>query len=297
MRILLTGATGFTGGHILDLLLERGHEVRCLARPTSDVERLRRRSVPWVIGDLTDAASVVPALEGVEAVVNVASFTHGRGKGLATACLNAGVTRAIVFSSTSIFTGVKPRSENHKVRAEEHLKASGLNCTFIRPTMIYGTHEDRNMCRLVAYLERWSAIPILGSGEHLLQPVHVDDLATAVVLALENQVSAGKEYNVPGADALSYNDVVDTTARLLGRRALKIHVPLRLAVAALRLYGRLARNPSLHAEQARRLNEDKDFSFDEIAGDLGYAPRTFAKGMASEIEEIRGWRRDRGTPA
>jgi len=110
-------------------------------------------------------------------------------------------------------------------------------------------------------------------------------------------VSAGKEYNVPGADALTYNGVVDTTARLLGRRVLKVHVPLRLAVAALRLYGRLARNPRLHAEQARRLNEDKDFSYEEIKADLGYAPRTFAEGMASEIEEIRAWRRGSGAPA
>lgn len=296
MRVLLTGATGFTGVHLLDLLLARGQEVTCLARPTSDVEKLRRRGVRWVTGDLTEASSVVPALEGVDAVINVASFTHGRGAGLAAACREASVMRAIIFSSTSIFTGVKPRSENRKIQAEDLLKASGLQCTIIRPTMIYGTHEDRNMCRLVSYLERWSVIPILGSGERFLQPVHVDDLATAVLLALESPVSAGREYNVPGANALTYNEVVDTTARLLGRRVLKVHVPLRLAVASLRAYGKLVRTPRLQAEQARRLNEDKNFSYEEIEKDLGYAPRTFEEGMASEIEDIRAWRSGREAP-
>jgi nucleoside-diphosphate-sugar epimerase len=290
MRVLLTGATGFTGGHVLDLLLAGGHDVMCFARPTSDTARLERRGVAWMVGDLADASSVVPALEGVDAVINVASFTYGRGAGLASACQEAGVERAIIFSSTSIFTGVKPRTENPKVQAEQLIKASGLRCTILRPTMIYGTHEDRNMCRLVSYLDRHVVIPILGSGEHLLQPVHVDDLARAVLLALENPASAGREYNVPGADALTYNQVVDTTARLLGRKVAKLHVPLRLAVAALKVYGRLVDKPALHAEQARRLNEDKDFSYGEIRENLGYAPRTFEEGMASEIEEIRAWR-------
>ncbi len=286
MAVLLTGATGFTGGKLLDLLLESGHDITCFVRPTSDIGKVKNRHVPYVSGDLDDFDSILHALRGKEALINVAPMT-GRADIIVEACREAGVRRAIFFSSTSIFTRLEPASKKRKLSAERAVVESGLDYTIIRPTMIYGSHEDRNMCRLVRYLMKHRVIPVVGTGRYLQQPVYYEDLARAVALALDSPVGIGKAYNVAGADALTYNEVIDTTARLLGRTVLKVHVPLSLARLALRAYERTSPRPRLREEQVLRLNEDKAFSIDEAQADLGYAPRTFEEGMRLEIEEIK----------
>src|SRR5436190_23037501 len=107
MKILLTGATGFTGSHLLAQLLARGIAPRCLVRATSDVVSLR--GVEIVQGDLGDADSLARALDGVDVLLNTASIGFGHGPALAAAARKAGVTRALFISTTAIFTALNSK--------------------------------------------------------------------------------------------------------------------------------------------------------------------------------------------
>jgi len=157
----------------------------------------------------------------------------------------------------------------------------------LRPTMIYGSPRDRNMWRLISYLKRYQFIPIPGSGESLQQPVFVDDLAEATAAALATQASIGKALNLAGAEPLSYNEVIDTVAGLLGRRVLKLHVPLQVALLGLRAYNALRRRAALRPEQLLRLSEDKAFSIHEARACIGYQPLTFSEGISRELQAVR----------
>jgi len=285
--LLLTGATGFTGGYVVELLLDEGYEVTALVRESSDTAKLDRLGVRKVVGDLRDDASVSQALDGADTLVNVASMAGERAARLVRACRERGVSRAVFFSSTSIFTALDSPVKPRKIAAEKTIRQSGLDFTVLRPTMIYGTHADRNMCRLVAYLARHRVIPVIGDGKSLQQPVHVEDLARAVVLALRVPASIGRFYDLPGAEALTYNEVIDTTARILGRRVTKLHLPLGLCAAALATARRVTGRSFLSREQALRLNEDKAFSIEKARSELGYRARTFEEGMRSEVDEMR----------
>ncbi|MFM7313899.1 MAG: NAD-dependent epimerase/dehydratase family protein, partial [Cyanobium sp.] len=190
-------------------------------------------------------------------------------------------------STTAIFTQLNARSRAIRQAAEAAITASGLQATILRPTMIYGTPGDRNMIRLVRWLDRWPLLPVVGPGRALQQPVHVRDVAWAVVQALDTPASIGRQLNLSGAAPLTYNEVVRLTALALGRRVQRLHLPVGPVRAALRLAERLAVRLPIKAEQILRLNEDKVFSHAEAADVLGFAPIDFAAGIQREVALFR----------
>lgn len=284
--ILLTGATGFLGEFVLEELVQRGHEVTCFVRETSNLDKIKRLGVKFVYGELDDYHSICEALEGKDTLINIASLGFGHAPTIIKACDNMGVKRSLFVSTTGIFTKLNPDSKGIRLAAEKLIKESDLDYTIIRPTMIYGTPKDRNMWRLVNYLRRLPILPILGSGEYLQQPVYVKDLASAIVNAYERNISIKKAYNVSGAEPLSYNQVVDITGKALGKRIIKIHIPMKLSYNLLKVYEKISKKPKLKAEQVLRLNEDKDFSYEVANKDLGYTPLSFEQGIKLEIKYL-----------
>ncbi|WP_223592351.1 NAD-dependent epimerase/dehydratase family protein [Neobacillus bataviensis] len=282
--ILLTGATGFLGEFVLEELVKRGHEVTCLVRKTSNLDKIKRFNVKYIYGELDDYKSICVALKDKEALINIASLGFGHAPNIVNACMEMNVNRAVFVSTTGIFTKLNPASKGIRLEAERLIKESNLDFSIIRPTMIYGTPGDRNMWRLVKYLKRLPVLPILGSGTYLQQPVYVKDLAIAIVSAYENNISVGKAYNISGAEPLTYNEVIDITGRALGKKVIKIHIPMKLSYNLLKMYEKISKKPKLKAEQVLRLNENKDFSYDEAKRDLGYNPLSFEEGIKLEIE-------------
>lgn len=282
--ILLTGATGFLGEFVLAELVQRGHEVTCFVRKTSNLNKIKQLNINYVYGELDDYKSICEALKEKDALINIASLGFGHAPNIVNACKEMKVKRSIFVSTTGIFTKLNPDSKGVRLAAEKMIKESNLDYTIIRPTMIYGTPNDRNMWRLVKYLKRLPVLPILGSGNYLQQPVFVKDLAIAIVNAYEKNISIKKAYNISGAEPLTYNEVVDITGKALGKKVIKIHIPMKLSYNLLRIYEKITKKPKLKAEQVLRLNENKDFSFDEAKNDLGYKPLKFEDGIKLEIK-------------
>ena len=285
MKALVIGATGFTGSRAIPHLLG-DYDVTCLVRPGSGAARLPA-GVPRVSGSMDDAASLRAAMRGNDVLVCIASIGFGHAPALVAAARDAGIRRALFISTTAIFTTLHARSKSVRVAAEETIGASGIDWTILRPTMIYGAPGDRNMERLIRWLRRWPVIPVAGDGKRLQQPVHVDDVARAVADALRSPRTIGHAYNVSGAEPITFNEAIDTTARLLGRRARKLHVPLRPVAALLRAVERAHVRLPVRAEQIERLNEDKAFAHQEAVRDFGFVTRTFAEGIAGEIAALR----------
>jgi uncharacterized protein YbjT (DUF2867 family) len=286
MKVLVTGATGLTGSFVTPLLLRQGAEVRCFVRASSDTSRLPAGQVELARGDLNDRSSIEGALEGVDALVNIASLGFGHAPDIVSAAVAKGVRRAVFISTTAIFTTLDAPSKRVRLAAEEAIRRSGLSYTILRPTMIYGSSRDRNMCRLIRYLRRWPVIPVFGTGEHLQQPVYVEDLAAAVARSLSCARTEGRAYNLSGPAPLSYNNIIDTICELLDRTVHKVHLPAAPLASALASLERLALRLPVKAEQVRRLNEDKVFDPAEAVKDFGYSPRPFADGIRMELLEM-----------
>ena len=286
MKFLLTGATGFTGSHVLARLRRDGTAVRCYVRSPEKAAVLERQGVEIARGDLSDEMALTAACAGCGALINVASIGFGHGPGIIRVLKQVGINRAVFVSTTAIFTQLNAPSKSVRMAAEGAIRERGLEWTILRPTMIYGTDRDRNICRLIRYVRRFPVLPVFGSGNFQMQPIYVEDLAAGIVAAAQSSCTLSRDYNLSGAEPLSYNDLVQTVARLMGRRLRLMHIPARPAVKTLQLIEKMGLRIPIKAEQVLRLNEDKAFSWEAAAADFDFAPRTFAKGVEAEIRSM-----------
>jgi uncharacterized protein YbjT (DUF2867 family) len=287
VRLLVTGGSGFLGEYVLREAARRGHEITALARSRAAAAKIGSLGAQPVPGDLDDPASLAGAFAAgrCEALLNLASLGFGHASAIVAATERAGLSRAVFVSTTAVTTTLPAASLQVRLAAEQRIRDSALDWTILRPTMIYGGPGDRNLCRLLPLLRRASLLPVPGGG-HLQQPAHVADVAGAVLAAAEGRGTRGRTYDVAGPAPLTFAELLRTAARAVASRTRFVPVPLAPVLAAARGYELVSRNPRIRVEQLRRLAEDKAFAIDAAAGDLGYAPRTFAAGIRAEASAL-----------
>jgi uncharacterized protein YbjT (DUF2867 family) len=285
-KILLTGGTGFTGGYVLRHLLKAGYSVTVFARNRAKAEALRRTHGEFAIaeGSFEDRTRFVAALRGHDTLVNVASLGFGHAEMIVGCAEKAGIQRGVFFSTTALFTTLPAATKVVRQAAEDCVRRAKFPCTILRPTMICGAPGDRNIIRLIQWIDRHRLLPVFGPGTYRLQPVYVDDLAAAVVGVLQSEGTANREYNLSGASVTDYNGLVGLVGKLLGRKVWPIHLPVGLSLLAVRLASLIPGLPKLSAEQVLRLNEHKEFAHAEAVTDFGYAPTPLTTILESEIE-------------
>jgi len=288
MRLLVVGGSGFLGGYVLREAVRQGHQVLALARSPAAAGTVEGHGARPIAGDLDDACRLDGAFSAArcEALVCLASLGHGHGPGIVAAAEEAGIPRAVFVSTTAVTTTLHPPTKQVRLLAEQQIRGSGLDWTILRPTMIYGAAGDRNLSRLLRLLSRTAVLPVPGNGKCLHQPVHVADVAGAVLGALQRPAAIGSLYNVAGPEPLTFSELLYSCARVVGSRTQLVPVPLAPLVALVRGYERLSRNPRIRAEQLLRLAEDKAFEIDDAIRDLGYAPRSFADGIGDEARTL-----------
>ena len=273
------------GGALLDLLLVGGHAIRCLVREGSQrASRLDELRVELVRGDAGDARVLSRALSGMDALLHVAGIEHAPQ--VVEAARRARVGRLVVVGSTSAHSAYEFRS-SPKLRMEELVRGSGLEYTIVRPSMIYGSELDKNMHRLLRFLDRSPVFPVFGSGENLWQPVYHEDCARGLYEALVRPAARGQSYDLPGAEPLTYLELVRTAAGALGRKPRIVRLPLEPVRLALAAAERLPLPLPIRSEQVLRLKEDKAYTYDKAKSELGYAPRSFREGIELEVARLR----------
>jgi uncharacterized protein YbjT (DUF2867 family) len=286
MKIIVTGAAGFTGSHVLARLAGRAHEVTCLVRRLEQIAPLRASGFRAELGDLQDESRLAEVFRGHDLLLNIASLGFGHAAGIVAAAERAGVGRAVFVSTTAIFTGLNAPSKKVRVAAEQCVTNSRLAWTIVRPTMIYGSAQDRNICRLVCLVRRSPVIPVIGTGQRLMQPIYVDDLAHAIVAAGVQPACAGRAYNLSGREPLTFDELIRTVAAALNRHRLILHLPHRPIVGMLGFCERRGLVLPLRAEQVLRLEEDKAFSWAEAGRDFGFSPRPFSEGIRRQLVQM-----------
>jgi len=310
MKLLVTGGSGFLGRFVLDEAARRGHRCVALARSAAAARSVAARGALPLAGDLDDAGSLARVFAAAEcdALVNLASLGFGHAPAIVRGAVAAGLGRAVFVSTTAVTTALPAPTRAVRLAAEREIRGSGLDWTILRPTMIYGAPGDRNLSRLLALLDRAARRPLLGGrlglpvpvpggGGRLQQPVHVADLAGAVLAAVERPAAVGRCYDVAGPEPLTFAELLATAADAAGCRIRLIPLPLAPVVALTRCYERVSARPRLRAEQWQRLAEDKAFPVRAAARDLDYAPRPFAAGLRAEALALGLARSALSTPA
>ncbi len=284
--IAITGALGFVASRLLPRLAARGVHVIAPLRPGRDESPLRLwPDVEVRRGDLAQPASLAHAFDGAEAVVHLAGMSLAPG--MLPALLAGGVRGGVFVSSAGVYTQLVSPGADAKRAGEAALRASSLAYTILRPSMIYGTPRDRNVVRLLRWLQRWPVVPAPLGGVTPQQPVHVDDLVVAILAALARPAAARREYDVGGPEPLPLRVVIRECALALGTRCAILPLPLAPAHAAARAARRLGLPFPVSPEQVLRLAESKAVDISTARKDLGFAPRTFRAGVECEVAMLR----------
>ena len=237
MTVLVTGATGFIGPHVVHALRARDLPVRALVRDRTRASRLTAWGVELAEGDVTDPNSLRAACADVDAVIHQVAIIKGARadfdrvmtqgtRNLVAAAQEAGVRRLVLASAL----GLDERSKNAvpyyaaKWEMERAVRDSTLEYVIFRPSFVFGT--DGGVLPTFARLARFAPVtPIVGPGTQRLQPIWVDDVAEYYVHALDLPEAAGRTFEIGGADAVTWNEFWARLKRVLGTRRPSLHVP------------------------------------------------------------------------
>ena len=297
MRVAVVGATGFVGSYVVDLLLEQGHEVKQLVRPGSEHKARHADSTRIVFGSIDSASSLNELVADCDAVIysvgilresprKEITFENTQFDGVARtvdAAVANGVARFLLLSANGVKNPGTPYQETKK-RAEELLLASNLDATIFRPSVIFGdprgrmefaTQLFRDMVRppipAVNFFKGWRP----GRGDVLMSPLHVKDVARAIVSALDSQQTIGTTYELGGPETLSWSDMIRRIAATTGRKKWLIPMPIGLMKIAATFFDFLPFFP-VTRDQLTMLQEDNTANSEAVETLTGTEPVAFS---------------------
>lgn len=291
-KVFVTGGTGFVGREVMRQLVAAGHVARALVREGSVNKLAVLENVEVHPGDVTDVDSLAGALAGCDAVIHLVGIIRafpGRGitfqklhveatGNMLTAAAEQGVKRFLHMSSN----GTRPDgiTEYHrsKWQAEELVRASTLDWTIFRPSLIFG-REGEFVKILAELLRRTPVVPVLGNGKYRMQPVAVEQVAASFVQALDMPETIGASYELGGGESYSYDEILDLTAKALGKGAVaKIHQPLCMIKPMVRMLEGFKRFP-ITEDQLKMLLEGNVCDPGQWARAFKLTPLSYADGI------------------
>jgi nucleoside-diphosphate-sugar epimerase len=324
VRVLVTGATGFTGGHLARTLVGQGHEVRALVRKDGAVAALRDDGIEPVLGDLRDQDALTRSASGVDIVYNIAAIYRQAGVSTSTyravnalavgrlveAAARGGARRVVHCSTVGVHGDVTnpPANEDAplkpgdvyqttKLEGERLAREAGARCgievTIVRPSGIYGP-GDRRLLRLFRGVARRRWVT-LGSGQIYYHLTYIDDLVEGFRACGNHAAAANHTYILAGAEATTLNALVKVTADVAGVPEPKLHLPVwpfwiagAICEAVFRPFGA---EPPIYRRRVDFFTKSRAFDIARARTELGFAP---AVGLRDGIRRTLEWYRSHG---
>ena len=325
MKVLVTGASGFTGSHLVRLLTEAGHQVRVLVRASSRLDLLEGLSPELVQGDLTDDESIRRAVAGTERIFHLAAVYReaklpdrvyydvnvGGTRRLAEAALSEGGVPLVYCSTCGVHGEVaEPPADEEapynpgdiyqetKVEAEKMLlsmhREQGLHVAILRPVGIYGP-GDRRFVKLFGGIAR-RHFPMIGKGEVFYHLTHVEDVARGFMRAADVSSANGKTFIIAGERYTTVNELIEMISRVAGVPPPRWRLPAAPMVAAAVVCEAVCRplglEPPLYARRLDFFLKHRAFKIDKARKELGWKPEVeLEQGIRQTLEDYRsrGW--------
>ncbi len=323
---LVTGATGFIGGHLTQRLLRDGYQVRCLVRASSNTPLLDSLDVEIAVGDLTSARSLARATEGCRYVFHcgaqvsdwatteeITRINVGGTRNLLEASVGASVQRFIHFSTTDVYgyPGGPRIDESHtatrfrnwyaqtKLAAEAEVRrverAHAIDAVILRPATVYGPRST-DVIGEIARAIRGGNMLLVDGGRAIAGLCYVENVVDAAVLALRHEAAPGHAFNASDGLDVTWKEFTDGLADGLGCSPARWSLPYWVAngigfslehgYRLLRKTTRLSTPPLLSRQAVHVMGRNQDFSNRKARELLGWEPRI---GYAAGLEATLAW--------
>lgn len=294
MKLLITGANGHSGKLFLENLsranIKKYKEIHIIVR-NDDLDNFIKESDLNIIkhkGDLTDLQFLTNVTRNIDTILHIAGIQMSER--LFEVAIENNVNWVIAIHTTGRYSQFKMASEEY-INIEDKLLTlrDKINITILRPTMIYGSSRDRNMYKLIKFIDKNPVFPIFGNGKNLMQPVTATDLAIAYQQVLVNEEDCkNQNYNLSGQYPIKYKDLIKTVASKLNKNIILFPIPIKISYYAVLIGNRFIPKFPLNEEQVLRMQEDKDFTYLKAEKDFDYSPMSFDEGIEKEINEYKG---------
>jgi uncharacterized protein YbjT (DUF2867 family) len=298
MRVAVTGANGFVGRHAVARLLLGGHDVRALIseRPGAETElpAADGRRMDVRRADVRRPESLRGAFDGVEAVIHTVAIPTERKQRFAEVNVagvahvvaearRAGVGRIVHMSAlggdpASPYPYLKSKGEGQAI-----VTGSGIPHVVLRPSLLFGEGDD--FFPRLAFSLMFPLVPVPGDGKSRFQPIHVDDIAQALVAAAERP-EIGGVHEVGGSLAVTYDEMLAETMRGTGKLRPTLHVPVPLMKPPAFLMGLVMPDPPVTIAQLDLLAVDNTPRQNALEPVFGVRPRPF-KGALDYLRSPR----------
>ena len=325
MRVLVTGATGFTGGHLARALAAGGDTVSALVRtPGPAASVLAHAGITLAMGDLRDRAALAAATVGVDVVYHIAAMYRQAGLGAAVyravnatavndvieAAARGGVRRVVHCSTVGVHGDVEHAPANEdaplkpgdvyqttKLEGEQLARDAGarlgIEVTIARPTGIYGP-GDRRLLRLFRGVARRRWIT-LGDGEIYYHLTFIDDLVEGLRLCGTHAAAANRTFILAGAEVTTLNALVALVADMAGVPPPTRHLPVwpfwTAGAVCEAICGPLGIEPPIFRRRVDFFTKSRAFDIARARTELGFAPRV---GLREGIRRTLDWYRTEG---
>jgi NADH dehydrogenase len=293
--ILITGANGFVGRHLVKRMRQEGLAVRAVARIPAKAQALADLGAEVVPGDINDLPSLAAAAKGCDRIVHlVGIIQEGRGftfrsvhvegtRNVLEAAKQAGANHFLYQSALGTREDAKSEYHRTKWEAEKLVKASGIPYTILRPSLIYGP-GDLFTIRLAETIRLAPFLPVVGSGRSKIQPIYIEDVASCIVKILAGNQHMGKTYEIGGAEQLTYAGVTKAIADALGVKRPMVHVPMFFMGPMAKMAEILLSKPPVTTDQLIMLQEDNVCDRNDLRETFGIEPVKFREGLAKFLK-------------
>ncbi len=293
--LLITGANGYIGSHLVQHLSEQGIASRCLVRDVHQAQSLLSADkVELIQGDTTKPDTLVDAMRGVDTIIHAAFITADRKassenfynktnvqgtENLVKAAQAAGVKRVIEISGL----GTKPDKAGSYMQgrylAEKLVMESGLDWTIIRPSVLFGDHAPF-IKGLTDLIRSAPVVPLIGGGKIMFQPIYIEDVVTVIVKVLEDpQRTNGHIYTIGGPEYYSFSQVFDVLLRSMHTSRPKVYAPMPLVGIGAAVMEAVLPKPPLTKAAMALFSFDNTTDLNSVERDFGFKPLSFAKYM------------------
>ncbi len=306
--ITVFGGSGFVGRNVVRELARAGYRIRVAVRKPNDAHFLQPFGGVGQIGlfqaNIRDEASVARVVRGSHGVINLVGVLFSRGKQsfqalqsegadrVARLAAEAGVARFIQMSAIGADMASRSVYARTKALGERQVRVHMPQATILRPSIVFGPEDD--FFNRFAGMARFApALPLVGGGKTRFQPVHVDDVADAVVQCLGDPTTEGRTYELGGPDVMTFRECLELMLKVINRNRLLVPLPFGLAslmgaVAQLVPFGA----PVLTADQVTLLKSDNvvGLTGDPEIGtleDLGITPTAASVILPTYLHRFR----------
>jgi NADH dehydrogenase len=288
--ILVTGGTGFVGGHLIKRLTRNSIPVRTVVRNPKKAQALKDLGVDVVPGDISDRTSLNAAAAGAERVIHLVGiiqegpgFTyrsvHVEGtRNILDAAKMAGIKHFFFQSALGARPGAVSQYHKTKWEAEELVRSSGIAYTILRPSLIYGP-GDLFTVRLSEMMRLSPVLPVIGSGKSKIQPIFIDDVVNCIKKAVTSDAFLNKVFEIGGPEQLTYEEVTLAIAEAMGIERPMVHMPMFFMKSMAKVMETVLPKPPVTMDQLIMLQEDNVCGMKDIRETFGVEPMRFREGL------------------